>query len=388
MFGNEAALLRNRGIEVITYTQHNDDLLTDNGILSKALNAVWSKKNYDDLRRLIEKEKPDIAHLHNIWYLISPSAYYACKDSGVPVVQTLHNFRMFCANGLLLRAGRVCEDCIGKLPWRGAAYGCFRNSRLYSLPVAIAQGVHKFRSTLTQNIDAFIALTEFGKKKFVECGLPAEKIFVKSNFLSEPPTAGPATSGYAVYTGRFSEEKGLGVLMDALRILSSSDSSIFSSSHPLNFKIVGDGPLKDKIIGRLETLKTRKSEAANKVKIEFLGKKSHAECMDILSKAGFLVLPSVCYENFPLSIIEAFACGKPVIASRLGALPEIVQDKKTGLLFEPGNPADLAEKIRWMIENDDVRTEMGRIARAEFERKYTAERNFEMLMKIYEQVLT
>ncbi len=384
VFSNEAVLLRKREIEVITYTQHNDDLLTDNGSLGRALNAVWSRKTYHEVSALIKRERPDIAHFHNIWYLVSPSAYYACKDAAVPVVQTLHNFRMFCVNGLLLRDGRVCEDCIGTVPWRGMLYSCFRNSRLLSVPVAAAELIHKAKNTWHEQIDAYIALTGFGKKKFIECGLPAEKIFVKPNFLPDPPSPVTESSGYAVYAGRLSEEKGLGVLMDAFEHLTSSH----LTTPFFSLKIIGDGPLKDMVSGTCETLNRGQNRDEKTATIKFLNRKSHAECMDILSKAGFLILPSVCYENFPLSVVEAFACGKPVVASRLGALAEIVQDKKTGLLFEPGNHADFAEKIRWMVDHVDARTEMGRNARAEFESKYTAEHNFETLMNIYEQVLT
>jgi glycosyltransferase involved in cell wall biosynthesis len=131
----------------------------------------------------IKKEKPDLVHFHNIWYLISPSAYYACKDAGVPVVQTLHNFRMFCANGLLLKNGMVCEECVDKLPWRSVLHGCFRSSRLYSIPVAVTEMVHQIKGTWVNEIAAYIALTDFGKQKFIECGLPADRIYVKPNFL-------------------------------------------------------------------------------------------------------------------------------------------------------------------------------------------------------------
>ena len=372
VYDNEAEMLRSGGVEIIRYGRHNDEI---NNPFHAAFSAVWSRRAYHEITSLIKKEKPDIAHFHNIWYLISPSAYAACKDAGVPVVQTLHNFRMFCANGLLLRDGEPCEDCIGKTPWRGIAYGCFRNSRLYSVPVVASEIIHRARGTWVNAVDAYIALTDFGKKKFIECGLPESKIYVKPNFLSDPPNFLSSAQDYAVFIGRLSQEKGLNVLVDAFHILLSSHPPIFPS---FSLKVVGDGPLGQEIMRRCEDMKTGQ--------IEFTGRRSHDECMELLSRAGFLIMPSVCYENFPMTIREAFACGKPVVASDLGAMASLIRDRETGLLFKPGDPADLAAKIAWMLENRDACLQMGRNARAEFEKKYTADRNFSMLMGIYHAV--
>jgi len=377
VFRNEAGLLRSKGVEVVTYERHNDDLRDGFSGLAGGLRTVWSRETYRNLKDLLKRERPDIAHFHNIWYLISPSAYYACKDSGVPVVQTLHNFRMFCANGLLLRNGRVCEECIGKPPWRSVAYGCYRNSRLYSLPVVFAEMVHRIRGTWVDAVDSYIALTDFGRRKFVECGLPEKKIFVKPNFLPEPPPPAAVFQNSAIFIGRLSEEKGVRILMDAAKILSSSHPCPVSS---FGLKVVGDGPLGTRL----------QQEVAGTVpagQIEFTGRKSRAECLELLAQSGFLVLPSICFENFPMAVVEAFACGKPVIASNLGAMADIVKDHETGLLFETGKAEDLASKMRWMVENRDACLEMGRNARAEFDSRYTADRNFETLSAIYENVL-
>ena len=269
-----------------------------------------------------------------------------------------------------MRDGRVCEDCVGRVPWRGTAYGCYRNSRLYSLPVVASQIIHRARRTWAEAVDAYVALTEFGKRKFVECGLPAEKIFVKPNFLADPPAANYSTADYAIYMGRLSEEKGLDVLVDAF----ATDNGMVSR---LKVKIVGEGPMRAHLEG-----KAKDKGLSN---IEFLGRKDFSECLDLLSRARFMILPSVCYENFPMAIREAFACGKPVIASNLGAMASIIRDRETGLLFQPGNPEDLASKIAWMVGNEDACIQMGRNARSEFESKYTADRNFGMLMGIISQ---
>jgi glycosyltransferase involved in cell wall biosynthesis len=375
VFRNEVELLRKNRVDVVTYEKHNDEI-KDYGREGKFLlpfRNMWSRKTYGELKQLLKKEKPDIAHFHNIFYLISPSAYYACREAGVPVVQTLHNFRFFCINGLLLRDGKVCEECLGKSPWKGVKYACYRDSQIYSFPIALADAIHRLFGTWGNKIDAFIALTEFGKKKFIECGLPEEKIFVKPNFLPDPPLAKYSHKGYAVFVGRISIEKGINLLINAFNMLR------LNSINQLSLKIIGDGPLKDNYEDIVQTGKINN--------IEFIGRKSFDETMELLRNAQFMVMPSIWYEGFPMVIREAYACGKPVIASRLGAMAELVEDGKTGLLFEPGNPVDLAEKIKWMIEHETECIEMGKNARKVFEEKYTAERNFQILMNIYKQVL-
>jgi len=395
VFKNEVELLGRNGVEVITYTEHNDRI-KDYGLWSRLIlpfKNIWSAETYKKLKRLIKKEKPDIAHFHNIWYLISPSAYYACKDEGVPVIQTLHNFRIFCANGLLMREGRICEECIIKVETgnrlevigdrlkivkNALRYGCYRNSRLYSIPVALMEYLHWVKQTWVAKVDAYIALTNFGRNKFIEAGLPANKIFVKPNFLLNPPESNYSHKNYAVFIGRLSQEKGINVLIDSLKHLNTYD-PLPKTYDLFKIKIIGDGPLKEYLENHIS--------ASNIKNIELTGRKSFDECMGLLRDARFLLMPAIWYEGFPMVIREAFACGKPVIASNLGAMAELVEGRKTGLLFEPGNPKSLAEKIKWMIEHPDKCIEMGKNARAEFEAKYTAEKNFEMLMKIYEKVI-
>jgi glycosyltransferase involved in cell wall biosynthesis len=375
VFEAEKELLVRKGIEVVPFEKHNEKFSTYS-FLSKvgsALGISWSLRVYEQVKVLLEVERPDITHFHNIFYSVSPSAYYACKSAGVPIVQTLHNFRFFCVNGLLAKNGQICEDCLGKLPWKGVLDGCYRDSRLYSLPIALMEGLHKLVGTWEKKINAYIALTEFARKKFIECGLPAEKIFVKPNFLSNPPEPNYANHGYAVFLGRLSPEKGLSTLIHAFGNMQILNSESFI------LKVIGDGPL----LTRLED-KIRDEDIAN---IQLIGRKERSECMDILKGARFMIMPSICYEGFPMALIEAFACGKSVIASNLGAMASIVEEGRTGLLFEPGNPEDLASKIVWMLENEDACIEMGRNARRVFEAKYTAEKNYEILINIYRTVI-
>ncbi len=376
VFKNEEGLLKNNNIEVITYTKHNDEIkdyeLADKVFLS--FRNVWSKRTYKEIKEIIRKEKPDIAHFHNIWYLISPSAYYACKDAGVPVVQTLHNFRIFCANGLMLRKNKICEKCLSVLPWRAIFYGCYRDSRLYSVPVALSELVHKVIGTWKEAVDIYIAVTKFSQEKFVEAGLPKNKVIVKPNFLINPPNPSFVYRDYILFVGRLSSEKGVETLIEAFKIL------LFNISKELTLKIIGEGPLKEHL--------EKKIKSENIKNVEFLGMLNHSETIEVLKNAKFLVLPSIWYEMFPMVILEAFACGKSVIASNLGALVDIISDGRTGLLFEPGNSEELASKIRWLMENENILLEMGKNARTEFEEKYTPEKNFKLLMNIYTQILS
>ncbi|HOJ43553.1 MAG TPA: glycosyltransferase family 4 protein [Syntrophorhabdaceae bacterium] len=417
VFKNEVELLKKNGVDVITYEKQNDEI-RDYGLRDKLflpLRNVWSWKTYRELKQLIKKEKPDVAHFHNIFYLISPSAYYACREEGVPVVQTLHNFRIFCANGLLMRHGEICEECMpqktGYRLWvkgdrlkiikNAIKYGCYRNSRFYSLPIAFMQCFHWLKKTWIDTVDSYIALTEFGKKKFIEAELPADKIFVKPNFLANPPKPNYTHKNYAVFIGRLSIEKGVNILIDAFKNFQPNtfnlpprtyDPSLLtpypspSTYNPspmthylLHLKIIGDGPLRGELEDKVRT------EGINNIK--FTGRKDFNEAMALLRNARFMVMPSIWYEGFPMVIREAFACGKPVIASRLGAMAELVEDGKTGLLFEPGNSEGLAEKIRWMTAHEDECIQMGRNARKVFEERYIAEKNFAMLMKIYEKAI-
>jgi glycosyltransferase involved in cell wall biosynthesis len=373
VFKGELELLRANGVEVITYQRHNDDILETAARLRSAATMVWSKETYRQLRALIKKEKTDLAHFHNIWYLISPSAYYACRDAGIPVVQTLHNFRFFCANGLLLREEAVCEACLGRAPWQGFYYGCYRDSRLYSVPVVLTQAFHRLLKTWTEMVDAYIALTRFAKAKFLEAGLPAEKVYVKPNFLPQPPRPSFQDQGYAVFLGRLSPEKGLGLLLEGWRIMQRGNQTAFG------LKIVGDGPLLEKLQEQVR--------ADSIAGVEFLGRNARQECMEVLRGARFLVLPSVCYEMFPVAVVESYACGKPVVAANLGGLAEIVRDGETGLLFEPGCSRDLARKMALMFTDKNEAPRMGRNAWMEFEAKYTARKNFTTLMGIYRRLL-
>ena len=367
IFATESALLESHGHEVVRYTLSNDDIRGANP-LRLAKNTVWNSEVYQAVRSLIRQEKPAIAHFHNTFPMISPSAYYAAKDEGIPVVQTLHNYRLLCPNALFFREGRVCEDCLGKpIPLPGVIHGCYRGSRPASAVVAATISLHSLRGTWSQAVDVFIAYSQFAMNKFIQGGLPAEKIAFKTNFLDPAPPPGDGKGGYGLFVGRLSVEKGLGVMLDAWRQL---DGKI-----PL--KILGDGPMAGLVKEAMQEMP----------EIEWLGRRPFEEVYDIVGDAAFLVFPSEWYETFGRVAIEAFAKGTPVVASNIGAIAELVNHERTGLLFRPSDPTDLATKINWLLANPQKLSQMRPEARAEFDAKFTAADNCKRLLEIYQTAI-
>ena len=365
VFGAEVALLRDKGHTVVPLTFHNKQL-EDVPLLWRAAVTLWNKEAYSRVREAIHLHRPDILHVHNTFPLASPAVIHAAKAEGVPVAMTLHNYRLLCVNAFLFRQGQVCEACLGRLPWRGALYGCYRESRVASAVVAGMITLHQALGTWNL-VDRFIALTEFAKQKFIEGGFPPEKISVKPNFVHPDPGPGEGRGGYALFVGRLSPEKGLGTLLMAWERL--------GGKVPL--KIVGDGPLAPEV-----------QEAQKRIPgMEWLGRKAPEEVYALMGEAAFLVFPSECYETFGRVAIEAFAKGTPVLAAHIGAVGEVTEDGRTGLHFRPGDPEDLAAKVEWLLAHPNELARMRKEARAEYEAKYTAEENYRQLMAIYQTVL-
>ncbi len=363
----EIALLRAHGHEVVPYFLHND-AIDGMGRLEAAARTLWSRPARREVRELIRTHRPDVAHFHNTFPLMSPAVYHAARAEGVPVVQTLHNFRLLCPNALFFRDGRVCEDCLGKsVPWPGVVHHCYRNSRGASTAVAALLATHRALGTWRHAVDVYIALTRHGRGKFIEGGLPAERIVVKPNFVYPDPGPGAGTGGYALFVGRLSAEKGLETLLAAWKHL--------AGRVPLT--IVGDGPLAPLVA----------EAAAGDASIRWLGSRPLEEVYTLLGEAAFLVLPSRCYESFGRVAVEAFSRGTPVIASRLGAMAELVEHGRTGLHFEASDAAGLAAQVQRLLADPGERGRMRAAARREFELHYTAEANYRSLMGIYEQAL-
>lgn len=367
VFRNETALLRAAGHQVHEYREDNHRIEEMNFIRLGA-GTIWSNSSRKKLLATIEEFRPDIVHFHNTFPLISPSAYYACHEAGIPVVQTLHNYRLLCPSALLYRDGRVCEDCLPKrLKWPGVLHACYRNSRSATATVTTMLAVHYSVGTWQQKVACYIALSEYSRERFVAGGLPPAKIAVKPNFISPDPGNRDSAGDFALYLGRLSSEKGPRLLLRAWK----------TGNLSVPLRILGDGPLRECL--------ERERDVLSLTDISFDGNLERWLVFDVIKRARFLVFPSECYENFPLAVAEAYACGVPVIASRLGAMAEIVHDGITGLLFEPASAEDLAAKVEWAWTHPAAMEEMGRASRAEFDAKYTGERNYQTLMQIYEQ---
>jgi glycosyltransferase involved in cell wall biosynthesis len=330
---------------------------------------VWSDRARRRLARLIAAAPPDVAHFHNFFPLITPAAYVACRGAAVPVVQTLHNFRLLCPAGTFFRSGRVCEDCLARrTAWPALLHACYRDSRAASLAVAAMSRLHRWLGAWRDHVDVYVALSRFAASKFVEGGLPGHKIAIKPNFVEPDPGPREGAGNYALFLGRLSAEKGVETLLAAWRKL---------GCVPL--AIAGDGPLRHLVCG---------PDGGNRTNGRaFLGRVAHDRVPAVIRQARFAVVPSRWYEMFPLVIAEAFACGVPVVASRIGALAELIDDGCTGLLFEPGNADDLAAKAEWLWNHPEHALRMGRNARARYLSEYTAERNYEALMRIYQRAI-
>lgn len=331
--------------------------------ISTALGVVFSFRSYFWLKKELKEIKPDVVHVHNFFPLLSPSIFYACKSLKIPVVFTLHNYRTICPTALLMYNGKVTEQSIDKSPWWAVSKKVYRNSFLATFLLTLMIVVHKKIGTWQKVVDQFIVLTEFARKKFISAGFPADKISIKCNFVD----IGLQESAYLrsnkfLYVGRVSPEKGIHILADLVENTSSN----------FQLNVVGDGPL----VGSLKSLTS----------IHLLGKKSPDEVSELMRQHFALIMPSIWYEGFPMTLVEAYANGLPVIASRIGALEELIEHGVTGLLFEIGNAKSLAECINWALENPDKMYQMGLNARKKYEELYTASENYEQLMAIYNKV--
>lgn len=367
----EKELLESRGHTVTSYYRHNDEI-KKYGFFKKigfVKNVFYSMRTVKELAAIIDKDRPDITHVHNVFPLISPSAYYYLKSRGIPVTQTVHNYRFLCPNSLFYVNGAICEKCMNGNTLPCLFRTCYKGSVLLSGLYAALFWVCRRRGTFRRNIDLFIALNNFVKGKLVGAGFRADSIEVEGNFLNAGETNNLfAKDKYAVFIGRISAEKGLMTLLESCRVLKD-----------LPLKIAGEGPL----LGRVKDY-VRFNRMSN---VEVTGFVSGAEKNDLLKRAAVSIIPSEWYENFPMAVLESFAAGTPVIASRIGGLPELIEEGRDGLLFEPGNAEDLAVKIRYFYANPEMALDMSRHAHENFEKKYSAKKHYERLMQIYEKAI-
>lgn len=372
VFESERRLLERNGHEVIPYLRSNMELQNASLLdrIAVAPRMIWSSKTRHEFAAKLDSVRPDIVHIHNTFMVISPSIYSACSERGVPIVQTLHNFRLLCPSGDFFRDGRVCEACVDHTLLRSIQHGCYRNSRGATAGVAAMLAFHRALDTWRKSVTRFIALTEFAKGKFITSGFSSDRFVVKPNFADRDPGERVRVGDYAVFVGRLAENKGVRVLLDAWKRL--------PVQYPL--QLVGDGPERSALEAQARELRLSG--------IVFRERLSHAATIEIVKGARFIIVPSIWYEGFPMCIVESFACGTPVLCSRHGGLAEIVEDHLTGLHFTPGDAQDLARTVEWAWNNPLELVKMGHAARAKYETTYTPEQNYGLLMRIYEQALS
>ncbi|MGB7307491.1 MAG: glycosyltransferase [Candidatus Acidiferrales bacterium] len=363
----ERELVQSHGHTVDLFEADNSEIVGFAAKAKTALGTIYSPSANRGLAARIRSFKPSVVHILNFFPLLSPSIHYACREAGVPVVQKISNFRLICPNALLLRDGRICEDCVGKtIPWPGVLHACYRDSRVGSTVLATMLATHRLLGTWDKAVDGYIVRTNFSRSKLIEGGLPAAKIAIIPSFAPDPGVRVVGSGRFAFFAGRLSPEKGIATLLSAWDRF---------NDPLLCLKVAGDGPLRDEVMRR-----------ADGRRVEYLGSLSRRDVQGLMREAALLIFPSDCYENFPLSIVEAFACGVPVIASRIGAMAEIIDDGRTGLHFRAGDAEDLAAKVEWSAGHPEQLSRMRRECRAEYLAKYTPERNYQMLMELYDSV--
>ena len=362
----EGSLLEQNGHEVIWFRRHND-AVSQYSATGMAMRTIWNRAIYSELRALLRRTRPSVCHVHNTFPLMSPAVFYAARAERIPVVLTVHNYRLLCPGSTFLRGGAVCQDCLSKtLPWPGVWHACYRHSRPATAATAAMLAVHRLAGTWRKAIGLYVAPAAFTRRKLIEGGLPAEKIAVKPNFLESDPGFAAGGRNGALFAGRLAPEKGIETLLDAWKQLSG----------PMPLRIAGDGPLAGRVA----------AAAAADPRIEWLGAISHGQVIDEMKRAQVLLFPSVWYEVLPLTLIEAYATGLPVIAARIGAVEEVVIDGETGLFATAGDAADLARRLSWCAQHPGELVRMGVRARQRFDDRYTAAANYQQLIGLYARV--
>lgn len=368
VFRQEAQLLERNGHRVTRCHAHNNDI-SGKGSLSLLARTVFNRQAFKQVKQLIRISEAEVVHVHNTFPLLSPSVYYAAASENVPVVQTLHNYRLLCPAAVLYRDGLVCENCVtsGSL-WPAVQHGCYRNSKPASAAAAGMLTIHRLLKTYHKYITTYIALSDFARGKFITAGLSADAIVIKPNFIDPDPGRGQGLGSYCLFAGRLTREKGIRTLLDAW---------MTEPSPPFDLEIVGDGELASEVASAVEKCP----------RIRWQGRLGKSEMFERMRNAAAVVVPSLWYEPFGLVVIEAFAMGVPVIASKIGSLADLVKHGHTGLHFEPGDPLDLAAQLRWLDCHPAIFHAMRSQARREFERSYTGDRNYSLLMNIYKATI-
>ncbi len=371
VYESERELLRQHGHDVIEFTRHSDEIRSQGawGVLKGAMATPWNPFVARRVRQVVQSFEPHVVHVHNSFPLLSPSIFHAIGHRAARVL-TLHNYRLFCPAGIPMRAGKICTACLDRRSIRPALRnGCYRDSHLATLPLAANVALHRALGTWQNEVDAFIALTKFQRTTLSAAGLPSEKIYVKPNYFPGNPTVVPwaERGAYAVFAGRLSVEKGIQTLVKAW---------IAWGSDAPELLIVGAGPLRAVL-----------EKAAAGTSIRFLGQISAKETIRQIAQARLQLLPSECFEGFPMVVREAFAVGTPAAVSNLGPLPSIVNHGINGVVFEAANPQSLLTVVRNAWQAPGKLEQLGKGARKSFETLYTEDINYTILMDIYQAAI-
>lgn len=372
VFEAECRLLEAAGLRVLPYERDNREVATMSR-LAVAARTIWNRSAARDVDELVRRNQVDVVHFHNTFPLISPASHYAAKRAGAAVVQTLHNFRLLCPAGVLMRDGRPCELCLDRtVKWPAVVHRCYRDDAAASTVVSGMLAVHGALRTWHSQVDAFIALSRFARDRFVAGGLPADRIHINGGLVAAPVhdvTPAPDRGGSAefLFVGRLAAEKGVVRLLDAWQLLPES----------FRLRIIGAGPLEDRV----------SAAAAADSRITWLGECPPTQVMAAMREAWALVFPSQCYENYPAVLAEAQAAGLPVIASGLGSGAEIVDDGGFGILFDAEDAGSLANAVQRMAADPDARAAYANRATAAWREHLTPERYVARLRHIYDCAL-
>lgn len=369
----EIKALESKGYNVVKFETTNDDLKNKSKILV-ALNTIWSFKYNREIKQAINEHKPDLVHVHNTFPKMSPSIYWGIKKMNKPIVQTLHNYRLGCSNGILFKDGEICKKCIEKSLIHSIINKCYRNSFLATLPVTLMLKFHRMIGTFNNKVDKYIVLTSFAAEVTSEIGIKKEKITVKSNFIERNITQKEVTDLHLrkeqlIFVGRISQEKGLENLLKAL--------SESKETSQIKLLIVGDGPQKKNLMEKYEHLN-----------LDWVGRKNKEEVLKLVGESKFLIMPSVWYETFGMVLIEAFSVGTPVIAPTHGGFRSIVDNEIDGFLFDIEKEDNLNKSILTSMNLKDYEWEkMSKNSFRKYKDKYTLDSHIRNITKIYNSVL-
>jgi len=367
----ERNLLERNGNELLCLTRHNDEMKSYS-LWDKAAffpRTIYSHRTEHEIKQAVGQFKPQVAFVHNVYPLISPSLYHTLYSLKVPIVQVVHDFRPYCANGWFYIDGKICERCKFGNYFHAIRHRCYKDSLLLSTLYSATLGINRVAG-MTDKVSAFVCVSGFVREKMLEVGIPDEKIFVRPNFIEPdalPLLSAPGSGDYALFLGRLSAEKGPWTVVRA-----------FEKIRDFPLKIVGTGPLEAEL---KQYIRDRKLD-----NIEMVGFKGGEDKWRMINDALFAVIPSECYETCSIVALEYLSGGKPVIASNLGGLPNVIEDGKTGLLYRSGDVPDLVEKIRYLLSNPARIAEMGRSGRRVAETRFGPQESYSNLMNIFAQV--